>query len=172
MKAILFLAMLPTVVVSWLIVGISLLFRITHRYRFEGFLVLTAEARSERRFSVTLGRSIIYAPGHSNDTAAVDNEVERHEHVHVRQAEDEAVKGLVVGVAVALLSGLWWLGAGVWAAFPALLVVHNVTGAMRYGLKGIYRDAEHERSAYAQTDTEHTAGPSWTVLRDLARRDQ
>ena len=155
MKAILFLVMLPTVIVSWAILAASLVLRITHRPRFERFFVLTAEARTKRRFSVTLGRAIIYAPGHSNHTAAVDVSVERHEHVHVRQAEDEAMKGLLVGVAVWLLSGLWWLGALVWALAPALLFVHNLTGGMRHGMAGVYRERISDERLRAVTDCVH-----------------
>jgi len=40
--------------------------------------------------------------------------------------------------------------------------------ATRYGVKNAYRDSEHERSAYAQTDT-WPDGSSWWERRDVAR---
>ncbi len=48
------------------------------------------------------------------------------------------------------------------------------TAVARYGWKGIYRDTEHERSAYAQTDFVRQAalGKSWEELRDEFREAQ
>ena len=50
-----------------------------------------------------------------------------------------------------------------------------ISAVLRYGPKGIYRDAEHERSAYAQTDLlRFLAGDakSWEELRDAERAAQ
>ena len=112
---------------------------------------------------------MVYTPQAYDDTAEADNRVERHEAVHVRQAEDENLKALLVALAVLLTTGHWLLAVGIWCSGGLWLFVHNATAIIRYGFANAYRDAEHERSAYAQTDLPRALGKSWEELRDAAR---
>jgi hypothetical protein len=54
------------------------------------------------------------------------------------------------------------------------MVTNFVTAVLRFGWKGIYRDTEHERSAYGQTDfiRRGSEGKSWDMLRDEHREQQ
>jgi hypothetical protein len=80
-----------------------------------------------------------------------------HERVHVRQMEDLALAGLVLAIVVSLAAWSPW-GLLLW---PGALVLKacNFLGAVLRG-GHVYRDAEHERSAYAQTDL-RPDGTSW-----------
>lgn len=161
---------LPTALASWLaLVLLGLGF--AHRYRIAPGLILTAAWRPwvPTRFSVTLGRAVVYTPLAYDDTAAADNRTERHEAVHVRQAEDENLKALLVALAVWLTTGHWMLALCIWCSGGLWLFVHNMAAVIRYGFANAYRDAEHERSAYAQTDLPRALGKSWEDLRDAAR---
>ncbi len=100
-------------------------------------------------YSTTLGAGMVLQAGVSPRTMA-------HERVHVRQFEDAALAGLVLALVVSLveLQPLWLL---LWPA-GMLLMLPNFAGALLRG-GHVYRDAEHERSAYAQTDSRE--GSSW-----------
>ena len=164
---------LPTLLGSWLAIGLLGLLGFVHRYRFAPGLILTGAWRPwvQTRFSVTLGRAVVYTPLAYDDTAAADNPTERHEAVHVRQAEDENAKALLVALAVYAATGSWLLALGVWCSGGLWLFVHNATAVVRYGFANGYRDAEHERSAYAQTDLPRGLGKTWEELRDAARSE-
>lgn len=170
MRWILFVVALPTALASWLVIALLGL-GFARRYRWAPGLILTACWRAwvPTRFSVTLGRAVVYTPEAYDDTAAADNRVERHEAVHVRQAEDENAKALLVAIAVYAVSRSWPLALAVWCSGGLWLFVHNLTAVVRYGISNGYRDAEHERSAYAQTDLPRALGKSWEELRDSAR---
>ena len=191
---ILFALALPAVILGHLYVLLACLFWFAGwgTLRYQGAGVLTARWRpwfSKRfRYSTTLGRGICYGPGSYDASAAIDNRTEMHEFVHIKQFEDACCQGLALGALLMTLT-LWWgwvtpveglgLWALVWATSPAWNAVNNLTGALRYGIKGLYRDAEHERSAYAQTDVisqlkadGNWTYESWTDLRDRARKTQ
>lgn len=119
------------------------------------------------KYGTTFAYGIIYAPGAipEDDTTEADTRHERHEDVHVRQGQDENVLGFLVGLAVAI--GMWvhadaatgfiWWGA-IWMSSVIWRLPNMLTAVLRGG--HVYRDAEHERSAYAQTDY-HPGGKSW-----------
>lgn len=113
------------------------------------------------RYSTTIGRGIIFQPH-----ARTDRRIRRHEATHVRQSVDRSVLAFLVGVGLGISSpaaGLaFWLSGWLWQ-LPNFL-----TAAMRFGIRNAYRDSEHERSAYAQTDL-GLDGNSWADLRDDAR---
>lgn len=93
------------------------------------------------RYSTTLGLSVIYHPEHLGH-----QEVERHEAVHVRQHQDHAFLGAILGLAV-----VWWSWEAallLWCASPFFSAPCWLTAWLRGG--DPYRDAEHERSAYGQ----------------------
>lgn len=162
---------LPTALASWLALILLMLLGFAHRPRWAPGLLLTAAWRPwvNTRFSVTLGRAVVYTPLAYDDTAAADNRTERHEAVHVRQAEDENLKALLLASLVWAFTNHWLLALGIWCSGGLWLFVHNLTAILRYGISGAYRDAEHERSAYAQTDLPRALGKSWEELRDTAR---
>jgi hypothetical protein len=103
------------------------------------------------RFSTTIGFAVVLHPNHGA-------RVRRHEFVHVRQFRDQALLGLMLGGAA-----FWWgdpcLALALWIGSP-LFMVPNFFGAV-IGGGDIYRDAEHERSAYGQTDELDGPGSSW-----------
>jgi hypothetical protein len=106
------------------------------------------------KYSTTLARGMVLQPNASDRILA-------HEFVHVRQAEDLVLLGLVLG-----LVAVWvdpWLGLGLWVAAPLFQLPAFMGALLRGG--HVYRDAEHERSAYAQNDGEEQ---SW-LERHLSR---
>lgn len=112
------------------------------------------------KYSTTLSYGIIYQPGVSPRTI-------KHEHVHVRQVQDRCTLAFFLGLA-ALITGLatmsaplCWFALGLWLTGPIYQVPNFLTAVLRGG--HVYRDAEHERSAYAQTDLDLDGpdGKSW-----------
>ncbi len=190
---VLFAFTFPWALITWLIGLLSIAAYVAHKPRFEQAALLTLEWRPwvrEKlgfRYSTTLGRLIWYNIGHRDTKpgedgagveAELDERLERHETVHVRQVEDRMILAFLVGLAVAIgfwthghvgAGFAWWLGlwtsGGVWQ-------VPNFLGAIcRYGWIGVYRDSEHERSAYGQTDR-WPDGSSWWDHRDKQREAQ
>lgn len=135
--------------------------------RFEPTLVLTAQWRDRAAkrwgYSTTILRGIMYEPENINETAEADTRTERHEHVHVRQFEDICVTGLLMGLLALVLPPVheWW---ALWAFAPVFIAVQWLTAWMRGG--DPYRDAEFERSAYAQTDMPRHLEESWQERRE------
>jgi hypothetical protein len=129
------------------------------------------------RFSTTIGRAMIFHPGH------LDHEgLEAHEQVHIRQFEDAALMGMLIMVGIVWVDpSAYWAALAMWALSPVIKVMHFV-GAMLRGegraasreargfgkpiawFMGVYRGSEHERSAYAQTDPRGPNGESWLDL--------
>lgn len=93
------------------------------------------------RYSTTIGLSVIYHPSH------VDlEELRRHEAVHVRQHQDHAFLGALLGLSV--IGWSWQAALLLWFASPLFSAPCWLTAWLRGG--DPYRDAEHERSAYGQ----------------------
>ena len=94
-----------------------------------------------------------------------------HEFVHVRQTEDLMAISFLVGVVVAAVTGNWILSLALWTAGGAFQAVWFVTAGLRYGwtLDGVYKQSEHERSAYAQTDRWMT-GRSWLQVENEVKK--
>lgn len=106
-------------------------------------------------YSTTLGRGIIYSPGERNEPWT---RTQQHEHVHVRQVEDQMMLSFVIGLVV-LTQGSPLLGVVLWLSGGAWQLPNFLTAVLRGG--NVYRDTEHERSAYAQTDELHDGKDSW-----------
>lgn len=117
-------------------------------------------------YSVTIGRFIAYHP--TLDTANLVR-IAEHERVHVRQFEDASLVGLLVGAVAGITAQSVWLFLAIWWTAPSWIFVYMLTACMRYGfsMDVAYRDAEHERSAYAQTD--QPLGKPWYRARNEAR---
>ena len=172
LKIIRVLLTLPTVLIGWGYVLLLTLVGAAHQWSFDAEnLVLNAKWRpwvtKFNKYSVTVSRGIIYHPAHGDDTKA-------HEMVHVRQGEDAVFLGLLLGAVVAIL-----LAAdadplasffGFWIAGVAFKAPNWLTALLRGG--HAYRDCEHERSAYAQTDKHHVRdGKSWLEVHTSRPRD-
>lgn len=178
---VLFVFTLPAAVLSWLLGLASIIFGLAYQPRFEQGAVLTLQWRKRVDdlwpYSTTLCRTVWY--GAARRTAhPLDEPVERHETVHIRQWEDCMVLSFLVGLGTAV--GLWALGGPVsqsvglwltlWVSGALWMVPNFLTAVMRFGFKGIYRDSEHERSAYAQTTARaFRPGESWWEHRERAR---
>lgn len=111
------------------------------------------------KWSVTLAGGMVLHPQAGARVLA-------HERVHVRQAEDAALGGLVLALLVSLVE----LDAGWLLLWPGamLLSTANYLGAVLRGGHA-YRDAEHERSAYAQTDA-RADGTTWLEVHESRPR--
>ena len=154
----------PSILVGW---GYVLLFTAgfaAHSLSFDKEnLVLSAVWRpwvvKFWRYSTTISRGIIYHPN-----SVLNARVKEHEMVHVRQVEDGVLLAVVLGIAAAALvaarANPLFTFLGFWVAGVAFQLPNFLGAVLRGG--HVYRDAEHERSAYAQTDTHHTAdSKSW-----------
>jgi hypothetical protein len=184
---------LPTAIVGYIWMGLLIITFMADvkSIRFQGAGVITAKTRDWAKWwgwSTTIGRSILYHPTAYDETPEIDNRIEHHEFVHIRQFEDACVSGLVGGLVVSALC-IWICGLSVsqffgvwmmiWLFSIGSMLTNFLTGPMRFGIKGIYRDTEHERSAYAQTDVIRVLKKdgNWTYesfeeLRDQAREEQ
>lgn len=175
MRWILFAPTLPWALTTWIIGMLSAALFLAYKPRFEQAAVLTMEWRPWFarlwRYSTTLGRCVWYQPGARDRRDPLDEPLERHENVHVRQVEDMMLLALLVSVVVTVATGDWLLGLIMWWSGGAWQLPNFVTAVLRFGWKGIYRDAEHERSAYAQTALWPT-GSSWWEWREKRRERQ
>ena len=189
---VLFVVALPAVVVGYVWMLLLCTFRVAEwsSLRFQGAGVLTGRTRAKVAkkwgYSTTAGRGILYHPHAYDETPEIDNRTERHEFVHIKQFEDDTFAAFFAGLLVAALG--WWLldytamqGFATWTIIwchgVARMLTNFVTAVLRYGWKGIYRDTEHERSAYAQTDlirllAAHGPYGSWDEMRDKVREEQ
>lgn len=174
---VLFCVSLPGVVVgyAWLLLLCVLFVAEWRSLMFQGTGVLIARTRPKAAkfwgFSTTIGRAILYHPDVYDGTPELEHRVERHEFVHIRQFEDDQLRALLTALVMWFATGSAW-SLMLWPAGLLAMVPNFVTAVLRFGWKGIYRDAEHERSAYAQTDVAHVTGKSWDQLRDEARKSQ
>lgn len=183
---VLFALSLPAVIVGYLWLFILCITSVAEwkSLRFQGAGVLTARTRAKLvkfwGFSTTVGRAVLYHPDAYDETPIIDNRTESHEFVHIKQWEDACTWGfmggaLTAGVAAGIASMSGWEFLAAWMAIWCFSVAHPLTNyltaVLRYGWKGIYRDTEHERSAYAQTDLVRGVGngKSWDELRDEHR---
>jgi hypothetical protein len=109
------------------------------------------------RYSTTVGFAIVMHPEHGA-------RVLQHELVHVRQFRD-------AGLLALCLAGAAWLADSpvlallLWLSGPLYLVPHYAGAILAGG--HAYLDAEHERSAYAQTAL--VDGRTWLERRESER---
>lgn len=162
----------PMLVVGWSYVLLFTILFAAHQWRLDKeTLVLSATWRpwvtKIWKYSTTISRGIIYQP-----SAVSDERTQQHEGVHVRQVEDRSLLGLILGVVVAVLLAVdanpWWSLLGFWVASVAFQLPNFLGAVLRGG--HIYRDAEHERSAYAQTDLHHMKDESWLTTHQEKNR--
>ncbi len=178
---VLFAFTLSWTLVTWLLGVLSIACYIAHKPRFEGAGVLTLELREwfatgedgkgPWKYSTTLGRTIWWQPGKRDPGEELDERIERHERIHVRQVEDLMVLSFIVGLICGIATGDWLLAFLTWMSGGLWQLPNFLTAMLRYGFRSVYRDSEHERSAYAQTD-KWPNGESWWEERDRARHRQ
>lgn len=174
---VLFVVALPSTLIAYVLGALSMLCYMARGPRFEDGLVLSLEWRpwfAQRwRYSTKLFRTVWYQPHARTQPGEEATRLERHEHAHVRQFEDESLKGLLIGLLLLAVGGhVAWLFA-LWTMWPAMLIVNYVPAMLRWGFRNAYRDSEHERSAYAQTDTVTSMmlGSSWDRHRERKRSE-
>ena len=174
-RIVLYFISLPSVLLGWIYIGFTMLTGMAHRFEFEAGLVPTVEWRDwfdkKCKYSVTIGRGISYKPAvRDDDPEIIDTRLERHERKHIWQQEDCCFMSALIGLCVFIFTGNWVAGLLIWASAVAWLSANFITAGIRFAdfsIEGMYRNAEHERSAYAQTDLPRKLGKSWEELREL-----
>jgi len=127
--------------------------------------VLMTVWRKDFSYSTTLGRGIVFSNKLDERKA---ERIAAHERVHIRQFEDYCLYGLLTSAVVAIFGG-GWLSLLLWPFGMFLLLMNFVSAILRFGVKGLYRDSEHERSAYAQTDYFNSEFEMWEDSRNSER---
>jgi hypothetical protein len=158
MRWLLFLVTLPwtlTVGYGWVLLAILVGAAKAPKFDY-GYGILTAEWRAWAAkywgFTTTVGRGIICQPEVRDDVHGPSNPTEYHEDIHVYQVEDAMALSLIVGLIVGGVTGDWILAGVLWWSGGMWQIPNFLTAVLRYGPKYYYWGAEHERSAYAQTD--------------------
>lgn len=141
----------PTFLLGYAYVGLAIALGLAHQPRVEGELVAVATWRpwwaKRWRYSTTVGRGMCLSP------KAVESErIWQHEMVHVRQTEDACAQAALAAIALWFVGTPWWAALALWIVAPASLAVNLGTSALRHGIAGAYRQSEHERAAYSETD--------------------
>lgn len=135
---------------------------------------------------------IFHPASDRGDLDEVDTRIEKHERVHTFQLQDMMVLSLVLGLIDLAVTGDPWYALAKWWAGGLFQLPNFLTSVLRHGAKAhrvddlrkswlkrlkenAYRQSEHERSAYAQTDMITQLGSrtvSWRELQDLWKEDQ
>jgi len=155
MKIVLYILVWPSFF-GWLFPLLMICLGAAKDLRFIGNGVLAATWRPWAaklwKYSTTLSRGMVLQ-------ADVDERILKHEFVHVRQVEDRLVLALSLALVVSVTTWDWWWML-LWPTGVAWQLPNFLTAVLRDG--HVYRDAEHERSAYAQTDQRlRHNGVSW-----------
>ncbi len=152
MRWILFAVAAPyAVLVGWLWVALMMVLGAATRPRLAKWGRLHATWRPWVRrvgwkWSTTIGFGICFQPDHVSDTDLL-----AHEFIHTEQIEDLMALALVVGLVAGIVSSDPWLGLGLYLSGGLWQLPNFITAALRGG--DPYRDALHERHAYAEEET-------------------
>jgi hypothetical protein len=151
------------VIIGWTFTLLFTIFFCAHKLKINNYGILTAQWRPWAAkiwlYTTTFGRSIIFHPDSLNSTSMEHKRaVKNHELVHIRQLEDNMLISFLIGLIISLITFNWIFGLIIWASGGIWQVGNFLTALLRGG--HVYRDAEHERSAYAQTD-ETSTNCSW-----------
>jgi hypothetical protein len=165
---VLFLFCLPwALTISWPFIGLCLLFKLAEKPRWGHFGVLSAVWREKIAkkwgYSTTIGSAVVYMPDMRSDDPKSPTRIDKHEDVHVRQYEDNMLLGFLAMILLGALFGCWWGGLLIWWSAGIWQALSYLTAGFRWGWsqEAMYRNAEHERSAYAQTDVTSRKEMSW-----------
>ena len=182
----------------WAVLNCFLFWTADYRtLRWEDAGIVTAEWRpwfaKFWKYSTTIGRAVIFYPGSRDTQDSLDERLEKHERIHVWQVEDNMFLSFLLGCYVTYHTGDWGLGAVIWLSGGFWQVTNFITALLRFGHNArypqegkkhkrffsfmrhlfvdiAYRDSEHERSAYSQTNL-FGNGQSWYQLREEQRED-
>lgn len=165
----LFVLCLPwALTISYPMVGLLLLIGWAEKARWGHYGVLTAvwkeKIAKKWGYSTTAGHAVVYMPGLRAEGSDPVTSIEKHEDVHVRQYEDNMFIGFLAMLVLGLAFGCWWGGLLIWWSAGIWQAISYLTAGFRWGFsqETMYRNAEHERSAYAQTDvTKRDTEMSW-----------
>lgn len=188
---VLFLFTLPWSLFTW---GICLLLCLVgladrRKLRFMGSVLTTEWSPKFAKvypFTLTLGRSIFFYPNRQDNSTTIS-----HEMVHVRQVEDLMLLSFILGFLVGLCTWNWALGFGLWCSGGLWQLPNFISSILRHSEKALwpkegslkerfsqyfsslflsvaYKESEHERAAYAQTDVDPGTGKSWLSSQEEA----
>jgi len=168
MRWVLFVVSLPAVIISWLAFAILCAITAVKNPTLEPGFILSGHwapwAARLWKYSIGVGRVTIYQHFSISGVPNRTKRVRAHENVHIRQGEDDMLKAFLVGLVAGLCAWNFWVFAGIWISGFIWLMVSYLASMLRYGWGGgyrrIYRQAEHERAAYAQTDLD-SRGHTW-----------
>lgn len=96
--------------------------------------------------AMTMGHGIVYAPGRRSVPFVAPTRTQRHEWVHVEQAEGWCAAGFALGLVV-LPFAPWPVALAIWTLCPAAVWLgHTLTAVLRG--ESAYWGAVHEEAAY------------------------
>jgi hypothetical protein len=190
-RKVLYAVCLPfTLTVSYPAVLLACLVGLAHKLHLEPDGVLTATWRPSFAkhwpFSTTLGYGMIFHPSADRGLVDVtDTRIEKHERVHTFQIQDQMVVSLLLGGAFLAFWGGPYISLGIWWSGGTWQLTNFLTAILRHGpedlipgepksllkryIDNAYRQSEHERSAYAQTDMVAQLGGHNASWQDLQR---
>jgi len=157
-----FVFSLPAVILSWLAFVVLCACYVVYKPTLEPGFILSGQWRpwfgKKWRYSVGFGRVTIYKHLAISGSVNTVHSIRSHEHVHIRQTEDEMVKAFLVGLIVGLFTWNLWYFVCIWSSGIAWLLVSYLASIFRHGFtfERIYRQAEHERAAYIETAVDST----------------
>lgn len=148
----------------WVLVAIAAPWAVTIGWAWVGLMFTVGAARDVRyhefgrlhatwrpwvrrvgwRWSTTVGFAVIFQLDH------LGTDIAAHEQIHTEQIEDLMMLSLILGVIVGLVSWDPWLGGALYLAGGLYQLPNFLTAVLRGG--NAYRDALHERHAYAEED--------------------
>ncbi len=121
------------------------------------------EGRTWWKYSQTAGAGLVFMPEATDRTR-------QHEGVHVNQAQDYAIGAQIVGITFSIVTENAWPYLICALLYWVLYLPNFLTAVLRGG--HLYRDAEHERSAYAQTDSRPRQIPDHSWLTEHESQEQ
>jgi hypothetical protein len=167
MRWILHITSLPALIGSWLFFAILCAITAVKNPTLEPGLILSGYwapwVSRFWRYSNAFGRVTIYQHKLISGDPSSAKRVRTHEQTHIRQSDDDMLKAFLVGVVAGLCAWNYWLFIGIWCSGFVWLMVHYLASMFRYGanrMQRVYRQAEHERAAYAQSDL-NVRGTTW-----------
>lgn len=108
------------------------------------------------KFSTTLGHGMVF-----QERALLNTRIPRHEDIHVRQHDDDMMRSFLAACLIFAVHGVdfWWVALIIWWSGGLWVAPNFLTAWLRGGRP--YRDSEHERAAYGQTDIMPRVHRSW-----------
>jgi len=151
------------VVVGWSIILLAKIFFFAENLHFGPYGILLAQWKpwfaSKWKYSTAFGRGVVFHPKVIGKDNSIYHRIWQHEMIHIKQIESLMMLSCIIGTIVGVITGNYLLGLGIWISGGIWQLSNFMTAVLTGG--HIYRDAEHERSAYAQTSTFRNSGKTW-----------